>query len=208
MNINSYRVKQLIDKVEKLQVNNMTPEEIQKSFTKEEQDILKVAMTKIQKSEDNEIIKSLNNILEKSHISDFTYSDRFSVNKTGKEIKERLTKIYNDERLEQTELKLKFNNLLEKISEAPEKDIDYWRIDGYIDRGIDSPKIFNCYQLVDSSKTNTIEDNSSLKSEYDELVKKYIDSQKECIQINTMLNNFKDSDIYKLTVNQATILGF
>ena len=50
MNINSYRVKQLIDKVEKLQVNNVTSEEIQKSFTKEEQEILKVAMAKIQKA--------------------------------------------------------------------------------------------------------------------------------------------------------------
>lgn len=50
--MDNYRVKQLIDKVQRMEVNNMSKEEIQKSFTKDELDILKIAMTKIQKSEE------------------------------------------------------------------------------------------------------------------------------------------------------------
>ena len=55
--MDNYRVKQLIDKVQRMEVNNMSKEEIQKSFTKDEFDILKVAMAKIQKSEGDELEK-------------------------------------------------------------------------------------------------------------------------------------------------------
>lgn len=55
--MDNYRVKQLIDKVQRMEVNNMSKEEIQKSFTRDELDILKVAMAKIQKSEEDELDK-------------------------------------------------------------------------------------------------------------------------------------------------------
>ena len=55
--MDNYRVKQLIDKVQKMEVNNMSKEEAQKSFTKDELDILKVAVAKIQKSEEDEFEK-------------------------------------------------------------------------------------------------------------------------------------------------------
>ena len=55
--MNQYRINQLIDKLQKMEVSNLSKEEIQKSFTKDELDILKVAMMKVQKSEEDDIEK-------------------------------------------------------------------------------------------------------------------------------------------------------
>lgn len=204
--MNQYRINQLIDKLQKIEVANLSKEEIQKSFTKEEQDILKVAILKVHKSNKDNLIKSISDVIEKSHLNDFIYSDKLLFGKTGKEIKDKLEIICDTEKREQIELRLKLSNILEKIGESPDKDNNKWIIDGYEDKGLDLPKIFDCYKLIDSS--NSIPDKNNLKSEYDDYVREYIDSQKECIQIKTMIDNLKDNESYKLTIKQLSLLGF
>lgn len=166
----------------------------------------------LKKSEDNDI--------EKSHLGGFSYSEKLGIKKTGKEIKEKFKINLDKEKSELNELKSKLSTLKTKIGEEPTKKCDYWQIESYEDKGIDIPLVYDYSYMTEKvaydqaetqlliGETPKVENTSKLRYEYNEIVRKYIDCQKEILQINTILNNYKDTDVYQLTISQATVLGF
>jgi hypothetical protein len=70
------------------------------------------------------------------------------------------------------------------------------------------PKLYNKSVLVDSSDYTEPSETDKLKNRYDEKARQYVECQKEIQYIKTMLDNFKDSEKYNMTVAQATMLGF
>ena len=165
--------------------------------------------------------KSENNDIEKSHLGEFSYSEKLGIKKTGKEIKEKFKANLQKEQSEASELKAKLGVLKTKIGEEPTKKCDYWGLDAYEDKGLDIPLVYDYSQMKGEEKMSPIaetlvveaesqpkENITEMQYKYNDVVRKYIDCQKEILQINTILNNYKDADVYQLTISQATVLGF
>lgn len=192
-----------------------------KESTKRHREIASKLDDKHYSDEEVGIKKSENGDIEKSHFGKFSYSEKLGIKKTGKEIKEKFKANLQKEQSEANELKAKLGVLKTKIGEEPTKKCDYWQIDVYEDKGIDIPLVYDYSQMKGEEKMSPIaetlvvetesqpkENITNLMYKYNEIVRKYIDSQKEILQINTILNNYKDTDVYQLTISQATVLGF
>jgi hypothetical protein len=152
--------------------------------------------------------KSVINNIYKAHINRFVYDSDFKISKTGKELKDRLIDIQKDELRELSEYKKKMLELINKIGSQPDCDMNYYAVDEFEDKIIDMPKLYNKSVLVDSSDYTEPSETDKLKNRYDEKARQYVECQKEIQYIKTMLDNFKDSEKYNMTVAQATMLGF
>lgn len=142
-------------------------------------------------------------LIEKSHINEFVYSKDFEVSKTGKELKEKFGEQLKEEISEIKEYAVQMNTLLSSIGEQPTKHVKevwYYKIDGWEDKLPVLPMIFGGYYKE--------EDKDQMKSKYDQLVSRAIDCYIEVLMLNTMINSMSDSRQYKLTVRQASMLGF
>jgi len=192
---------------------------------KDQKQAIAIAMSEagmsVKKSTLSTVLKQVDNDILKSHLGEFSYSEKLGIKKTGKEIKEKFKANLQKEQSECNELKAKLGVLKTKIGEEPTKKCDYWQIDAYEDKGIDIPLVYDYSQMKGEEKISPIaetlvvetesqpkENITDLMYKYNDIVRKYIDCQKEILQINTILNNYKDTDIYQLTISQATVLGF
>lgn len=192
---------------------------------KDQKQAIAIAMSEagmsVKKSTLSTVLKQVENDIEKSHLGEFSYSEKLGIKKTGKEIKEKFKANLQKEQSEASELKAKLGVLKTKIGEEPTKKCDYWGLDAYEDKGIDVPLVYDYSQMKGEEKMSPIaetlvvetesqpkENLTSLMYQYNDTVRKYIDCQKEILQINTILNNYKDTDVYQLTISQATVLGF
>jgi len=157
------------------------------------------------------IVKSLllqniedKDLIEKSHINEFVYNKDMEISKTGKELKEKFGEMLKEEIDDVRGLSTKINEKVEEISERPTKkvkDVWGWRIDGWEDKLPVLPLVYNEEYIVGGAPDKD-------KCEYDRLVSRLIDCSIEVIMLNTMIDNMKDSKEYKLTVRQASMLGF
>ena len=91
-------------------------------------------------------------------------------------------------------------------------------VDGWEDKLGDLPLMFPWDQLccdkpVDAnsymeSTPKAEEEVCKQRRDYNELVEKYIGCKKEIALLETMIDNFSDDKIYKLTVKEAAMLGW
>lgn len=170
-----------------------------------------------------EIIQKSNNILnnitpedkiEKSHLL-YGFGDSFLVEKSGKEIKEKLLIILEKEKQEVSEYKIKLETLQIKIGEEPTKsvkDVFYWEIDGNEDLIGELPLVYDCDEEIEVENSyvtdKPIEDVQKLKQEYKSNISKLIGCLKEIKLINTVLTSYPDDKKYKLSLREVSMLGF
>ena len=165
-----------------------------------------------------------NDTLQKSHIENMFESDApsrgFTIDKKGIEIKERLKKMLADEQATETMLRIKWTELLPKLDKQPTSPAikaRYYMVDGWEDKLGDLPLMFEwedldcCAPVSDSYVSETPQaeaDSKKLRREYNDLVEKYIGCKREIALLETMLAGFSDTKVYKLTVREATMLGW
>lgn len=171
--------------------------------------------------------------IEKSHIEQIFEHDAakrgFVIDKRGKEIKEKLRKMLEEEERSKSMLEIRIDTLRAHINEDPDVDIPkdrYYLVDGWMEKMSNIPDLYSWDKInssecpdrakedsglinADSGPSNTMKKPCGQKmQEYNDCVYKYIDCQKEIAMLNTMLSNFKDDAIYSLTVREATLLGW
>ena len=162
--------------------------------------------------------------LQKSHIEEIFDKDApsrgFTIDKDGKEIKERLQKMLAEEQQTCTMLQVTWTEMLGKFEEKPTqpaiKEL-YYMVDGWEDQLGDLPLMFpwdKTYcksESVDGymeSTPNAEEELCKQRRDYNDLVQRYIGCKKEIALLETMIDNFSDEKIYKLTVKEAAMLGW
>lgn len=163
--------------------------------------------------------------LQKSHIEEIFDKDApsrgFTIDKNGKEIKERLQKMLAEEQQTCTMLQVQWTEMLAKFEEKPTvppiKEL-YYMVDGWEDQLGDLPLMFPWDKIycneaapVDGYMETTPSTEAELckqRREYNDLVQRYIGCKKEIALLETMIDNFSDEKIYKLTVKEAAMLGW
>lgn len=162
--------------------------------------------------------------LEKGILSyQLTSSQTFTIQKSGKLIKEKLEVIKQMASQKLLESSSKLQVLRTQITEEPLQDAgDYDSIMNLRIQPI--PKTYSWDQInpnnqVESDsnvnyslKGDTSKETSTtvadLMRQYNDAVYSYSSYKKDIAMIDTMLNNFSDSKNYDLSVEQATIFGF
>lgn len=165
--------------------------------------------------------------LEKSHIENMFEHDApqrgFTIDKKGSDIKERLKKLLTEEQGVETMLRIKWTEILPKLDKQPTVPAikaRYYLVDGWEDKLGDLPLMFewediDCAPVAESKSDCYVESTPSaeaeckkLRREYNDLVDKYIGCKREIALLNTMIDGFSDTKTYKLTVREATMLGW
>lgn len=169
--------------------------------------------------------------IEKSHIEQIFEHDAakrgFVIDKRGKEIKEKLRVMLDEEQRAKATLDIRMDTLKASIDGDPDVNVvkdRYYMVDGWVDVLTDIPDMYSWDSINGSAKSvagDSLSDSpmdsgpSTLKkpdsqkmNEYNDCVYKYIECQKEIAMLNTMLSNFKDDAVYSLTVREATLLGW
>jgi len=163
------------------------------------------------------------NKLEKGILSyQLTSSQTFSIQKSGKLIKEKLEGIKGIANQKLLETFSKVQTLRSQISEEPTQETsDYDSIMNLRIQPI--PKTYSWEQISPNNQVGSDSDvNYSLKGDtskvdttiadlmrqYNDSVYSYSSYKKDIAMIDTMLNNFQDNKNYDLSVEQATIFGF
>jgi len=197
----------------------------------------KVGIKPIKKSEDLDNLNDINPFEEnidnivKSHVWEaFDSADNF-ISKTGKEIKEQIVGVIEEEETEKTKHLTEFTQLKSQLPLEPTKDVYEWNFRGVKSSLTDVPKqydydIFNYGEAKlsespvinleapvksieqGSAPTKLTPEQTKVAQKYNNLVEKYIDCQVEIVKLNTLLNNLDDNKSYKLTVHQASLLKF
>ena len=162
--------------------------------------------------------------LQKSHIEEIFDRDApsrgFTIDKNGKEIKERLQKMLQEEQQTCTMLQVNWTEMFSKFEEKPTqpaiKEL-YYMVDGWEDKLGDLPLMFpwdKTYCKSESvegymeSTPSAEEELCKQRRDYNDLVQRYIGCKKEIALLETMIDNFSDEKIYKLTVKEAAMLGW
>jgi len=155
------------------------------------------------------------NDLQKSHLL-YNFNNTFFVEKLGKEIKEKVLIVLQKEQQELTQYKATMEALKVQVGEEPTspiKDSFGWKMDGFEDK-IECN--FNIYKieglkecdLGDYVTDKPVEEALKLKDQYNVAAGRALDCSIEIAMINTILNSYPDNKSYKLTLKEATILGF
>lgn len=153
--------------------------------------------------------------LKKSHIIDsFSYGDsKFSISKRGKEIKEKLLRVLEDEKSDVSGYISKIEGLKSKIEEEPTipfSESYYYVIDGWEDKVPTLPLVYN-YSYPDkeiSMGQSEVADKEDLRRKYNDTVFKLVQCYIEIKMVETMMDSFEDTRLYDLNVRQASMLGF
>ena len=169
----------------------------------------------------------------KSHVWEaFDSADNF-ISKTGKEIKEKIVGIIEEEQTEATKQLTELTQYKTQLPLEPTEEVYEYTFRGVKSSITDIPKLFGydtfTYgedKLVESPTTllnsgagesekkqevkqgKFTSEQTKLAQKYNRCVKKYVDSQVEIVKLNTLLNNLDDNRNYKLTVHQASLLKF
>lgn len=158
-----------------------------------------------------------NNIgyFEKSHFLN-NFRETFLVEKTGKEVKEKVTIVLQKENSEIEKYKLELDSLKSQIKEEPTNKFDnYYLIDGFEDKIGEIPLIYQlqstCPEVNDPVEFVGEKDPTeitALKHKYDNLVHKLVECMIERSMMQTILTSYPDKKLFKLTLKEASLLGF
>lgn len=164
-------------------------------------------------------------ILQKSHLEPLFYNEAaergFTVDKKGKDIKEKLRGILQEETSLAHQYTAKAEALRIQIKVEPSKKAEegYYQAKEFIEVIQPLPNIYSWEQMAEELIEDTCCNDISLTlkrestitqmmRQYNEEVGKLVKSKVDIALINTMLINFDDGKIYKLTVREATALGW
>lgn len=164
---------------------------------------------------ENETIEQVfgkGNLIQKSHFLN-NFNSSFLVEKKGSEIKERLGSIFEKYQRDSVACRAEIEALKTKIGEDPTVSLEEsydWLIDGFEEKLGELPFLYlSPKPVVEEYVTDkSIEELLELKGEYDSKVIKYVEGLIEIELIRTILNSYPDNKTYKLTVKEASILGF
>ena len=162
--------------------------------------------------------------LNKSISDDISYSEDFRVEKTGKEIKEKLQVELASLMNKKVELVSQMQNLVKEIEQMPSGKADSWAMRGFekylgeVPRQYCHSQIYPSKQGFDSDVQNYISSGeiapeipkSTVEKmrEYNSTSSNYIGVCVEIIKLETVLNNLSDSKKIKLAPTLAAQLGF
>lgn len=149
---------------------------------------------------------------QKSHFIN-NFRETFLVEKTGKEIKEKVLNIIAKEELEIVEYKTKLISLKNEIKEEPDvnaNEIYYYQIEGFEDKIKEMPLIYKIELQREDSYVGEkpLNDICELKSNYNNTVFRLINCYIELVMLNTIMSSYPDNKLYKLTLKEASLLGF
>lgn len=157
-----------------------------------------------------------NNIgyFEKSHFLN-NFHETFLIEKTGKEIKEKVAIVLQKENNEIEKYKIELDLLKSQIKEDPTEKFDnYYLIDGFEDKIEVIPLIYpwsSCCETSDSIEfvgEKEPEEIQKLKNEYNSKVNKLVECMIEMVMMQTVLISYPDKKVFKLTLKEASLLGF
>ena len=166
----------------------------------------------LQKGEDGEI-------LEKSHIDAFEYSDKIVFKKSGKDIKAQFALAKVSEQAENDKLASEIEEALEKCMMTPTEKPNLW---GTKESVVVPYKVFNwnqTYYNTGNSMHDVSESEESCRAcntpeeadanrKYNDLVYKWIESSAELKMIDLYANHLDDKKEYELTARQMLALKF
>lgn len=161
------------------------------------------------------------NGFEKAIVDDLSYSDDMRIEKTGKEIKEKLAVEANVIAMEKTAAVVKMQVLVDEIGCLPADRCGDYLIRGFEKHLGEVPRLYSYEQLypkatVDSSEVVYDQSTSAVNVKvgvdkmraYNNLAEEYIRRSVEAIKLKTMVDNLADSKKIKLNAQLASQLGF
>lgn len=157
-----------------------------------------------------------NNIgyFEKSHFLN-NFRETFLIEKTGKEIKEKVAIVLQKENDEIEKYKIELDLLKSQIKEDPTEKFDnYYLIDGFEDKIEAIPLMYpwsSCCETNDSVEfvgEKEPEEIQKLKNKYNSQVNRLVECMIEGIMMQTVLISYPDKKVFKLTLKEASLLGF
>lgn len=169
------------------------------------------------------IEKSTQDDLQKAEDIEKGLSHEFrdiKIEKTGKEIKEKLTLMVPKLQSQCDKMKSKMNKLVEEIGCKPDQEADHYEIDRY---GDDVPNRYSYECCYDQNKdvvaqmnsgnqivqTETLtEDQRNMCRQYNDLRYKCMDVQADIKYLNTLIENMDDKEKVKLSAELAMKIGF
>lgn len=169
------------------------------------------------------IMNSFGCEIKKSHIVDFldNYESKsvFTVNKSGKEIKEKIVPILEKERIRLSELQTKLTLFRDKIDCEPTEHFSNYRYNQWKEVVGEMPKLYSyetCKEYSESSTNSTFpnEDTkeefpqSKLKCDYNDLVHCFSGAKVDIAILETLITNIDDQKQYTLPISDASKLGF
>lgn len=154
--------------------------------------------------------------IEKSDVVDaFRYDSNIKITKTGKQLKEALSKVRETYESEKNQLAKQMNECLKQCTIAPTQDPSEYIFRGYKSQMIFIPKMFSykeCSERVESSingeNTTTQSEQSKCCDQYNSCAEKYIRKCVDVLFLDTLKNGLGDNEKYSLNMQQAAVLGF
>lgn len=167
------------------------------------------------------IADSFTDQLNKSHITDsFLHSsNELKIYKSGQQIKDSLTQTKQKYTASKQLCLEQMEQLLKQCGQQPTEEIDKYMLSPYEDKFSMLPKTFSwkvCDSISEKQSVSelTITDQSQPNQDaaqccrkYNDCVRKYITTCKDCFVIDTMINGLQDKRQYELTIRQAAALG-
>lgn len=142
--------------------------------------------------------------------------DSFIVEKTGKEVKEKVLTLIEKANAKVESLRLKKEIIRTKIGEDPmKKYTDYYYIP-FPNDSIDAPLVYDTCSTVSSevdsmgpiSPQQPSDEVLKLKHEYNDLTRECVDTRYDLLSMNTIIDSCSDTKVYTFSLTQATSLGF
>jgi hypothetical protein len=133
--------------------------------------------------------------VEKSIQSELTYESSIKIDKTGKEIKEKLKLIILDNIVKKNKIFNVLDNLVQITGELPNCTLDEYELKGFRKKLTVIP-----YKYNDQSDVN--------KHKYNNILREYIDLSVDCIVIKTIIDNIIENKDYQMNAALAAKLGF
>jgi hypothetical protein len=165
-------------------------------------------------------VASIEYQINKSMSDDFNYSvksdsktnenNTLFISKTGKEIKEAISKDMAICESTCESIASKMEDIAKEIGQDPTdsyKDSDEWFVKDWIGK-IDMPKKYQYDQLYSNDSMVAPNPNNKKMFEFNEFARKYICLQIEKRRLQTIINALQDNKNYKLTIDIASKLGF
>jgi hypothetical protein len=170
------------------------------------------------------VANTLEENIEKGISDSFNHS-KFTIEKTGREIKEKFQENKEKEEIKKQVILNDLALLLSQISIIPTEEASCWRLKGAEAIKSFLPKIFKseliwdkicCDDLAlrsslltpETENVQVADDIKKLMRKYNDLVYNYIDTLVEITYLNSLINNLSDEKEYSLSPEQLVSLGF
>ena len=154
--------------------------------------------------------KTLQNNIIKSCISDLRYNNSITIDKTGKDLKVSIKNTLAAHKLKADQYKAMADQYAATIKAPPAAKYSGYLADEYAGKVI-APNMYSYEQCRAYAQANKPASEGprvdNMCDMYNRCIRKYVQCQADCLVLETLINNLKDSKVYKLSVKEATALG-